>query len=216
MVDDQQGTPMTAAATPHRHRTLLPYAAALVAVATLGACTGGDPGPSRTTPPASITTSSTPTTTTTAPAPSPTTSVDPVLARIPTAARAETIEGASAYAQFYFAQLNNAFKNGDPSGLMGLSSASCKTCEALRNGVMDVAKAGHHYGDDLTKVNYASATEFSPAARRVLVDLNQRAVPMLDESGRKVDETRSAKLAFVAKLEFEKRWVITRLQKADS
>ena len=209
---------MTAAATPHRHRTLLPYAAALVAVATLGACTGGDPGPSSPTPPASSSTSTSTSaaTTSTTPAPSPTTSVDPAIAKIPAAARAETIEGASAYAQFYFAQLNNAFKKGDPSGLIGLSSSGCKTCEALRNGVTDVAKAGHHYGDDLTKVNYASATEFSPTARRVLVDLNQRAVPVLDESGRKVDETRSAKLAFVATLEFEKRWIITRLQKADS
>src|SRR6476661_3766767 len=101
MVDDQQGTPMTAAATPHRHRTLLPYAAALVAVATLGACTGGDPGPSRTASPASITTSSTPTTTTTAPAPSPTAPTDPVIAKIPAAARGNNAAGAEAFARFY-------------------------------------------------------------------------------------------------------------------
>lgn len=204
------------AATPHRHRTLLPYAAALVALATLGACTGGDRGPSRTTPPASTTTSAAPTTTTTTSPPSPSPSVDPVIAKIPPTARPETLDGASAYAQFYFSQLNLAFRNGDPSALLGLSSRDCKTCEALRNGVTDVAKAGHHYGDDLTKVNYASATEFSSTARRVLVDLNQRAVPVLNESGRKVDETRSAKLAFVATLQFDKRWIITRLQKADS
>ena len=80
---------MTAAATPHRHRTLLPYAAALVAVATLGACTGGDPGTSTRLPgkhhhvggahdddnPLG---------------PRPTTSVDPVIAKIPTDARRTT------------------------------------------------------------------------------------------------------------------------------
>src|SRR6478735_5923908 len=100
---------MTAAARPHRHRTLLPYAAALVALATLGACSGGDPGPTRTTPPAITTTSSAPTTTTTAPAPSPTTSVDPVLAKIPAAARGNNAAGAEAFARFYIVQINAAF-----------------------------------------------------------------------------------------------------------
>lgn len=208
---------MTAAVRPHRHRTLCSYAAAGLAVALLGSCTGGDPGPQATTgPPAtsSAATSAPPTTATSAP--SPTTSVDPVLAKIPAAARPETIEGAAAYTKYYFSQLNAAFKTGDPSILLGLSSAACKTCAALSNGVADVAKAGRHYGGDLTDVNYASATEFSATTRRVLVDLNQRAVPVLDRSGRAVDKTRSAKLAFVATVEFNKRWTITRLQKATS
>src|SRR6476619_4869556 len=114
MVDDQQGTPMTAAATPHRHRTLLPYAAALVAVATLGACTGGDPGPSRTTPPASTTTSSAATIKTTTPAPSPTTSVNPVIAKIPAAAQMETPDGSVAFAEFFMTQVNIAFTEAKP------------------------------------------------------------------------------------------------------
>src|SRR5690242_7424409 len=82
MIDDRQGTPMTAAARPHPHRRLLPYAAAGLAVALLGACTSGDPSPTTTTPPSSTTTSAAPSTTST-PAPSPTTSADPVVARIP-------------------------------------------------------------------------------------------------------------------------------------
>src|SRR6478735_2762331 len=109
MVDDQQGTPMTAAATPHRHRTLLPYAAALVAVATLGACPGGDPGPSRTASPASIP----PPSTTTAPAPSPTAPTDPVIAKIPAAARGNNAAGAEAFARFYIMQINAAFSRPD-------------------------------------------------------------------------------------------------------
>jgi hypothetical protein len=89
-------------------------------------------------------------------------------------------------------------------------------CAALSNGAADVGKAGHHYGGDLVKLNYASTTEFSPSKRQVLVDLNQEAVPVLDKSDRTVDTTRSAKLAFVATVEFDKRWIITRLQKATS
>ncbi|NUO89733.1 MAG: class F sortase, partial [Dermatophilaceae bacterium] len=42
-----------------------PYAAAFVALATLGGCTGSDPGPTTTTPPATSTTAAT---TTAAPA----------------------------------------------------------------------------------------------------------------------------------------------------
>lgn len=210
---------MTAAARPHRPRTRILYAAAGLAVALLGACTGGDPGPATTAPPsgssAGTTTSAAPSTTTTS-APSQTTPVDPVIAKIPAAARPETIEGAAAYTRFYFAQLNKAFKTGNQSVLDGLFTTGCKTCTALSAGVADVAKAGHHYGGDLTRIHYASTTEFSSAARRVLVDLSQMKVAVLDKDGRTVDETRSAKLAFVATLEYEKRWVITRLQKATS
>ncbi|WP_156415562.1 DUF6318 family protein [Terrabacter sp. Soil811] len=209
---------MTAAARPHRHRTLLAYAVAPVALAALGACTGSDPGPAVTTPPSTsaVTSSSAPTTTTTSATPSPTATVDPIIAKIPAAARPETIEGAAAYTKFYFTQLNRAFKTSDPSVLNDLSSDACKMCAALSNGVADLKKAGHHYGGDLTKLNYASTTEFSSRTRQVLVDLNQRAVPVLDESGRTVDTTRSAKLAFVATVDFDKRWIITRLQKASS
>ncbi len=208
---------MTAAARPHRHRTFLAYAVAPVALVTLGACTGSDPGPAVTTPLTSSAVTSSPTpTASTSTAPRPTATVDPVIAKIPAAARTETIEGAAAYTTFYFTQLNEAFKAADPAVLLNLSSPACKMCAALSNGVADVKKAGHHYGGDLTKVNYASTTEFSPKTRQVLVDLNQKAVPVLDGSGRRVDTTRSAKLALVATVEFDKRWIITRLQKATS
>ena len=212
---------MTARDNVQRHRTFLPCAAALLALGTLGACTSsgaaGSPGASSPAATSAGSTSKAPSSTaTTSAAPSPTTSIDPVIAKIPAAARAETMEGAAAYTQFYFAELNRAFKTGDTSLLTSLYSKECKTCSALSNGVADVRTAGHHYGADLTKVNYATATEFTPTIRRVLVDMNQMSVPVLDKANRKVDVTRSAKLEFVATLEFDKRWNITRLQKASS
>src|SRR4051812_41516596 len=101
MIDDRQGTPMTAAARPHRHRPLLAYAVVPIALAVLGACTASDPGPAVTAPPSSsaVTSSLTPTTTTTSTAPSPTATVDPVIAKIPAAARARTAPGAQAFAR---------------------------------------------------------------------------------------------------------------------
>lgn len=209
---------MTARDSIHRHRSGLPYAVALVALASLGACTSSGEAQTPTASSGStsaVTTTAAPPTTTTAP-PSPKPSVDPVIAKIPAAARPETMEGAAAYSQFYFAKLNEAFKTGDTSLLNSLSSSECKTCSALSNGAAEVAKAGHHYGGDLTKVNYATATEFSSTTRQVLIDLNQEAVPVLDSTNREVEKTRSAKLAFVATLKFEKRWSIVRLQRASS
>ena len=97
---------------PHRHRSHLPYAAALVAVATLGACTGGDPGRARRLPRQ-------------APprhggahdddhlaAPSPTPSVDPVIAKIPADARPETHAGAEAFAQLLHGAGQRCFHEG--------------------------------------------------------------------------------------------------------
>ena len=208
---------MTAAATPHRHRTLLPYAAALVAVATLGACTGGDPGPSRTTPPASITTSSTPTTTTTAPAPSPTTSLNPVTAKIPAAARTNDRAGATLFSRFYFTELNRSFRTGDSALLAELASTKCITCTAFVDGVNELRDKGRRYGGDLVIVSSANPLKFSESTKQVLLEIDQRAVPVLDKSGAQTETTPPGKATFVASLAFDSgRWTLMRLQKVTS
>ncbi|NUR16469.1 MAG: hypothetical protein HOQ13_09170, partial [Dermatophilaceae bacterium] len=104
---------MTAAIRANRHRRLPPYAAAFVALATLGGCTGSDPGPTTTTPPATSTTAAT---TTAAPATTskttPTTTVDPVTAKIPAPARIENVDGSVAFAQFFISRVNDSFTHG--------------------------------------------------------------------------------------------------------
>ncbi|MGO4603146.1 DUF6318 family protein [Terrabacter sp. 2YAF2] len=202
---------MTAAATPHRHRTLLPYAAALIAVATLGACTGRDPGPSRTTPPASTTTSASPTTTTTTPVPSPTTSVDPVIAKIPANARPETQAGAAAFSEFYFEQLNRSFKDASPELLEGLFESSCKICVDLHKSASELKAASQHHDGDTLKVTFSSATIFNSRQRQVLVKLDQFAVPIVDSHGKRVDTTKAGSGAFVAVVTYKDHWVITDL-----
>ena len=205
------------AATPHRHRTLLPYAAALVALATLGACTGGDPGPSRTTPPASTTTTAAPTTTTTTSPPSPSPSVDPVIAKIPVAARAHDKAGVTAFSRFYFTELNRAFRTGDTVLLAQLASTKCSTCTAFVDGVDELRDKGRRYDGDLVSVSSASALNFSDSAKQVLLEIDQRAVPVLDKSGVRVQTTPPGQASFVASLAFESgRWTLTRLQKATS
>ena len=124
---------MTAAARPHRHRqhTKLGYAAASVALATLAGCTGGAPAPTARTLPASpssstSTTSRPPATTTSAP--TPTRSVDPVIAKIPAAARTKTRKGAQAFARFFIESLNVGAARPDAAVLTGLFTSNCETC----------------------------------------------------------------------------------------
>lgn len=126
------------------------------------------------------------------------------------------MQGAAAYAKFYFDVLNRAFREGDTSTLDLLSTESCATCVALSQGVKDMKAKGRRYAGDLVKVNYASAMEFTPTKRQVLIDLTQDDVPIRDAAGKEVDRTNKASLMYVATLSFDQRWTMTRLQKASS
>ncbi|HET7396909.1 MAG TPA: DUF6318 family protein [Intrasporangium sp.] len=140
--------------------------------------------------------------------------MDPVLARIPPAARPETMEGAAAYVAYYFEQLNAASRAGDPGPLQGLASSLCKTCEAFRMGVDDLRKKGEHFGGDTLRINYSTAQVYSDADRTVLIDIVQVAVPVVDRTGRRVRMTTRGKGAFVATVSFDRHWIIDRLQVA--
>ncbi|MGO4360506.1 DUF6318 family protein [Terrabacter sp. RAF57] len=204
---------MTAAARPHRHRTLLAYAVAPVALAALGACTGSDTGPAVTTPPSTsaVTSSSAPTTTTTSAAPSPTATVDPVIAKIPAAARPETQAGAAAFTRFFFEQLNRSFKDASPEVLDGLFASSCEICTDLSRSAKELKMASEHHDGNTLKVTFSSATIFNDRDRQVLVKLEQFAVPVVDENGKRVDTTRAGSGAFVAVLRFSTHWELTDL-----
>src|SRR4051812_42042784 len=183
MIDDRQGTPMTAAARPHRHRPLLAYAVVPVALAVLGACTASDPGPAVTTTSSSsaVTSSPAPTAITTSTAPSPTATVDPVIAKIPAAARANDKPGGVAFSRFYFDTLNSAFKTGDSELLAALASPRCPTCMAFVSGVEQLNDQERRYGGDLVSVASASALNFSDKNRQVLLEIDQKSVPVLNK-----------------------------------
>src|SRR5690349_19474824 len=174
------------AARAYRHRKLLPYAAACVALVTLGACTSSDPGPGTTTPAVTSTTATTATTTTAAPTatttPTPTATVDPVTAKIPAPARTNDREGAVAFARFYFSVLNSAFRTNKTDLLAALGTDTCITCDAFVQGVEQMRAKGQRYGGDLVKVSGASPIAFDAKAKRLLVEIDQVAVPVLDEA----------------------------------
>ena len=214
MIDDRQGTPMTAAARSHRHRTLLAYAAASVALATLGACTGSDPGPAVTTPPSTsaVTSSATPTTTTST-SPNPTASVDPVIAKIPAAARHETEAGAVAFARYFFDSLNRAATAANPAMLDGLFESGCATCVAMSDSVSDLQRAGQHHSGPTIRILRVSTESFVPEKRVVVIDVDQAAVDVLNNTGKRVDRTLAAKGSFAMTLNFARNhWTVARLQ----
>ena len=192
-------------------RRITPYAAGLIAALALAACSGGGPAPSAT--PASPTSTAVPS------APAPTTSkpiatIDPVLARIPAAARPETMEGAAEFAAFYLRQLNEASKAGDPAGLEGLAKPSCTMCKTFYDSVSALRAEGHRHAGDTLKVTSYETLSFVDERRTALVKVELFAVPIVDSTGRTADTTEADSGAFVATLAFEGRWYISRLQVA--
>ena len=216
MVDDRQGTPMTAAARPHRHRTLLAYAVVPLALAALGACTGSDPGPAVTTPPSNsaVTSSPAPTTTTSSATPSPTATVDPVIAKIPAPARPHTQDGAEAFARFYMEQVNRAFTSADPTALAALAGPDCKTCSAFVAGAKDLKAKGHRHQGLSISVDGSPSNSYKPNSAIVQVFVTQHSVPVIDRRGKQVEQTKEGQGIFFATLTFDKHWVVQRLQVA--
>ncbi|MHA3836602.1 DUF6318 family protein [Terrabacter sp. AAH1] len=204
---------MTAAARVHRHRRLLPYAAALVAAATLGSCSGGDPGPATTTPPVTSTAATTTTAQPPTMTPTPTATVDPVIAKIPAAARPETEQGAQAFSRHFFDSLNRSAVTADPSLLEDLFSPNCKTCVAMRDSVADLRTQGRHHAGPTIRILSVSTSSFVDEKRVILIGVDQRAVDVLNSSGKKVDRTLAARGTFAASLDFtDGHWVVSRLQ----
>jgi hypothetical protein len=188
----------------------MPYAAGLAALMALAGCGAPVDTPAVQTAVGSSAATSAATATPTAKAT--TAPVDPVLARIPAAARPETPKGAASYVEFYFQALNAAFMAGDARPLEGLATSSCEMCEAFAAGVSDLQGTGQHYGGNLATINSVSSMDFTKASRRVLVDLTQMAVPVRDAAGKTVRTAPKADLRFVATVSFTDRWIITRLQ----
>lgn len=217
MIDDRQGTPMTARENTQRHRRFTPYAVGLLALAALGACSSSGaaetPGTSSAPPTAASTTTSAkpPTTTST---PSPTSSEDPVNAKIPKAARAHTQEGAEAFARFYMEQVNKGFTEADPSSLEGLGAPSCETCSSFFESTKDLKARGHHHKGLSISVDGALANSYTPKKAIVQLFVTQHSVPVVDRRGKEVDHTKAGEGIFLATLSFGNRWVIERIQVA--
>lgn len=193
-------------------RRLMPYAAVLAVALALAACSSGGPAPAQPATRPSDTTTPKPTTTASRPTTMPTTSEDSPLARIPTAARAETRAGAAAFAAYYVEQLDLASRKGDPAPLEGLALGSCKMCMSFRDSVKALKAQGLHHDGTTIKVLNSDPLRFTEQERTVLLGVRLFAVPMVDRDGTVIDLTEADSGSFVATMRFQERWFVQRLQ----
>ncbi|MEO7132293.1 MAG: DUF6318 family protein [Dermatophilaceae bacterium] len=187
---------------------------------TLGACTGGGDPPSPTTPVVTGTATGASTTATSTRDPStaaattaaPTPSVDPVLAKIPAAARPETPEGAEAFAKFYIGQLNAALSLADPAQVKGLFTEDCKGCTAFLQSAEKMKSNGQRHAGETLTVTDTSVISFVDLRKEIQVDATQNAVPVIDASGTKLRTTTADQGSFVLTLTYRSHWVVERQQ----
>jgi hypothetical protein len=143
--------------------------------------------------------------------------VDPVIAKIPAAARPETMAGAEAFARFYVNQINAAFMAPDRSALSGLGNSSCDTCGVYENTAGDFEAKRQRQKSPLLQVTSITASKFAPGKATVNVFFNQSSVDIVDNDGTRVGRTSAGKGAFVFTLAREQgRWEVSGLKAASS
>jgi hypothetical protein len=182
----------------------------LALAVTLSACASDPPAttaPPSATAPASTLSASAPPTTTSAPPTTTQAPVDPVVAKIPKAARANTQEGAEAFTKFFYEQVAASWMKPDPELLDGLYSKSCKTCLAYRDTAAYLHEQEQRYESSPLTLKSVSAMSFQPKKVEIAAHVIAEAASIVDRSGKTVESVPSeGKQTFVLTLRFDGRW----------
>jgi len=194
----------------------MPYAAGLATALLLSGCGGSVPpaGPATgpLVPPSDSTgvaSGGTPTTRAT------TTSVDvdPVVARIPKAARPNTQAGAEAFARFFIEQVAQMWMEADATVIDGLYSKSCASCLNFVEGAKEYSNKGIHHEREAFDVTDSLINRFTNERSWVAVRLTQHVVPVVDERGTKVDDTEDGRGELILELHFAKYWQVNKISR---
>lgn len=162
----------------------------LVTVSLLAACTTPPASdPLSTTSPTDATSSMTPTTikppSVTA---SSATATPSSQSRIPEAARANTADGAVAFATFFIAQANAAYKELDLSAVSGLYSAQCKACNAMAGYVESWKTKGYRYTGNFATPTFITASAFpGDNSGKVLLQSKNPPAKVIDSTGSTIE-----------------------------
>jgi hypothetical protein len=123
------------------------------------------------------------------------------------------MEGAEAFAAFFIDSLNSAARMADPGLLEGLYTRDCTTCIAMHESIQTLRTQQRRHAAATLIVRRSAALSFTDDQKTVQLDVDQRAVQILDKTGRGIDTTRAGSGAFVMTLEFGNgHWVASRLQ----
>lgn len=190
------------------------FAGVLLSLAvTVSAC-ASDP-PATTAPPSATVPSSTssapaPTTTTSAPPTTTQAPVDPVVAKVPKAARANTQEGAEAFAKYFMEQVGIGYFKADPTVLDGLYVRACKTCVGFYEGIVSMRAEKRHHEKVSLIVGNARAYRFvqEDPKKIIGVPIEQKAVDIVDPKGVRVDSLEADEVWFVLTLKWAGHWVV--------
>jgi predicted lipid-binding transport protein (Tim44 family) len=110
------------------------------------------------------------------PSPSPT-------AAVPPAAQAATPQGASAFARFFYAEVQRAFAEKDPEIIGRLSAPGCKTCDLFVASLTRLRDEEESASPVIYDVLYAETPGFSGPEAVVEVRYNSPANVRKDKSG---------------------------------
>ena len=186
----------------------MPYAAGLATALLLSGCGGSDPPTvPATAPQVAQSDSRTVASGSAAPTSAKTTPEDPVLARIPKAARPNTQAGAEAFAKFYYEQVAKAWMKPDPTLLDGLSTETCKTCDAFRATADDLQTHGERYASTPLTIKGTTVYAFIPGKKHIAVHLTANGAKIVDEAGVTVENVASeGPQTFVLSLKYDGHW----------
>lgn len=148
---------------------------------------------------------------------SPTPSATPTLDPVPPAATALTPQGADAFARYFFAQMNIAFRTSNASLIEALSTPACFTCHNYVASLQDRKRNGEFYDADTFAISDVAAAP--PEGTHTTVDVvgTLPARNSVDAQGRIIERLPAkARFYFVAKLERAKNaWVVVDLSNGD-
>jgi hypothetical protein len=176
-------------------------AAPLPALLTAGSGTSANRSPTSTTPPARSASGSTETP-----------DVDPVLAKIPGAARPNTQAGAEAFGRFFMEQVAESWTHADPTLLDGLFDRHCKSCSAFRRSAAQLRADGLHHDAVALTVTGSSANVYDDGRVVIAVPIDQNIVNVVDSRGHRARVTKPDEGTVILTLGWSGRWVVKRAQ----
>ena len=162
--------------------------------------------------------SSTATTTTTATAtatPSATTAPTAAYpADVPAEARANTPDGAKAFAKHYFAQINKAFTTPQAGLIAPLSELTCLSCAGFANAADGYAKLGQRYSvDPIQVIEVTTASESPESGAFVDAVLKLPAAKLVDPTGAVVDTFAEKRGVFLVEMHRRPEgWVVQKIR----
>ncbi len=118
----------------------------------------------------------------------PTTAPSPTTAPVPTEALAETPQGAAQFARFFYAEVERAFAEKDPSIVERLSAPDCGACDRFTSSITSLRDNGGRVTDVIYDIKVAEAPATDRATALVTVIYDSPAIQGFDAQGNQVRE----------------------------